>query len=308
MFLMQKGIMTAISVRGLRKSYGDFEAVKGISFEVPEGSFFAFLGPNGAGKSTTISIVCSLLGYDSGEVEVFGRPVTDPSVKGDIGVVFQDPMMDGRLTVRENLTVRGGMYGLSGDVLKESVDRALEVSDSVEFADRPYGKLSGGQRRRADIARALVHSPRLLLLDEPTSGLDPQTRRRIWDTVNRLNREEGLTILLTTHYMEEAAGADDIIIINHGEIAAHGTPAMLRERYCSDRMTVVPKNMDAVASVLSDAGIGFSVRADTVEIPLASTVDAAPVVAMLDGMIDSLEVRNGTLDDAFIRITGEEME
>ena len=308
MFLMQKGIMTAISVRGLRKSYGDFEAVKGISFEVPEGSFFAFLGPNGAGKSTTISIVCSLLGYDSGEVEVFGRLVTDPSVKGDIGVVFQDPMMDGRLTVRENLTVRGGMYGLSGDVLKESVDRALEVSDSVEFADRPYGKLSGGQRRRADIARALVHSPRLLLLDEPTSGLDPQTRRRIWDTVNRLNRDEGLTILLTTHYMEEAAGADDIVIINHGGIAAHGTPAMLRERYCSDRMTVVPKDMDAVASVLSDAGIRFSVRADTVEIPLASTVDAAPVVAMLDGMIDSLEVRNGTLDDAFIRITGEEME
>ena len=308
MFLMQKDIMTAISVRGLRKSYGDFEAVKGISFEVPEGSFFAFLGPNGAGKSTTISIVCSLLGYDSGEVEVFERPVTDPSVKGDIGVVFQDPMMDGRLTVRENLTVRGGMYGLSGDVLKESVDRALEVSDSVEFADRPYGKLSGGQRRRADIARALVHSPRLLLLDEPTSGLDPQTRRRIWDTVNRLNRDEGLTILLTTHYMEEAAGADDIVIINHGGIAAHGTPAMLRERYCSDRMTVVPKDMDAVASVLSDAGIRFSVRADTVEIPLASTVDAAPVVAMLDGMIDSLEVRNGTLDDAFIRITGEEME
>lgn len=308
MFLMQKDIMTAISVRGLRKSYGDFEAVKGMSFEVPEGSFFAFLGPNGAGKSTTISIVCSLLGYDSGEVEVFGRPVTDPSVKGDIGVVFQDPMMDGRLTVRENLTVRGGMYGLSGDVLEESVDRALEVSDSVEFADRPYGKLSGGQRRRADIARALVHSPRLLLLDEPTSGLDPQTRRHIWDTVNRLNREGELTILLTTHYMEEAAGADDIVIVNHGEIAAHGTPAMLRERYCSDRMTVVPKDMDAVASVLSDAGIGFSVRADTVEIPLASTVDAAPVIAMLDGMIDSLEVRNGTLDDAFIRITGEEME
>ena len=300
--------MTAISVRGLRKSYGDFEAVKGISFEVPEESFFAFLGPNGAGKSTTISIVCSLLGYDSGKVEVFGRPVTDPSVKRDIGVVFQDPMMDERLTVRENLTVRGGMYGLSGDVLEGSVARALEVSDSVEFADRPYGKLSGGQRRRADIARALVHSPRLLLLDEPTSGLDPQTRRHIWDTVNRLNREEGLTILLTTHYMEEAAGADDIVIINHGEIAAHGTPAMLRERYCSDRMTVVPKDMDAVASVLSDAGIGFSVRADTVEIPLASTVDAAPVVAMLDGMIDSLEVRNGTLDDAFIRITGEEME
>ena len=300
--------MNAISVRDLRKSYGDVEAVKGISFDVPEGSFFAFLGPNGAGKSTTISIICSLLDYDSGEVRVFDTDVSDPSVKGEIGVVFQDAMMDGRLTVRENLSVRGGMYGMTGDVRESAVDRAILVSDSAEFADRPYGKLSGGQRRRADIARALVHSPRLLLLDEPTSGLDPQTRRRIWDTVNRLNREEGLTILLTTHYMEEAAGADDIVIVNHGEIAAHGTPAMLRERYCSDRMTVVPKDMDGVASVLSDAGIGFSVRADTVEIPLASTVDAAPVVAMLDGMIDSLEVRNGTLDDAFIRITGEEME
>ena len=300
--------MNAISVRGLRKSYGDFEAVKGISFDVPEGSFFAFLGPNGAGKSTTISIICSLLGYDSGDVEVFGRPVTDPSIKRDLGVVFQDPMLDARLTVRENLAVRGGLYGLSGDALTESVHRALEVTDSVDFADRPYGKLSGGQRRRADIARALVHSPRLLLLDEPTSGLDPQTRRYIWNTVNGLNRDEGLTVLLTTHYMEEAAGADDIVIINRGEIAAHGTPAMLRERYCSDRMTVVPKDMDAVTSVLAGAGIGFSVRTDTVEIPLASTVDAAPVVAMLDGMIDSLEVRNGTLDDAFIRITGEAMD
>ena len=300
--------MNAISVRDLRKSYGDLEAVKGISFDVPEGSFFAFLGPNGAGKSTTISIICSLLGYDSGSVEVFGKDVTDPSVKGEIGVVFQDPMMDSRLTVRENLTVRGGMYGLSGEVLSASVDRAVEVSDSSEFADRPYGKLSGGQRRRADIARALVHSPRLLLLDEPTSGLDPQTRRYIWDTVNRLNRDSGLTVLLTTHYMEEAAGADDIVIINHGEIAAHGTPAMLRERYCSDRMAVVPKDMEAVRKVLDGAGIGYTVRADTVEVPLASTVDAVPIVAMLDGMLDSLEVRNGTLDDAFIRITGEEME
>ena len=182
------------------------------------------------------------------------------------------------------------------------------MSDSSEFADRRYGSLSGGQRRRADIARALVHSPRLLLLDEPTAGLDPQTRKRIWDTVNGLNRDGGLTVLLTTHYMEEAAGADDIVIVNHGEIAAHGTPAMLRERYCSDRMTVVPKDMAAVTRTLADAGVGFSVHADTVEIPLASTVDAVPLVAMLDGMLESLEVRNGTLDDAFIRITGEEME
>ena len=300
--------MNAISVRNLRKSYGDVEAVKGISFEVPEGSFFAFLGPNGAGKSTTISIICSLLAYDSGTVEVFGRDVSDPSVKGDIGVVFQDPMMDARLTVRENLTVRGGLYGLSEESLRGSVDRALEVSDSAEFADRRYGTLSGGQRRRADIARALVHRPRLLLLDEPTAGLDPQTRKRMWDTIIGLNRDEGLTVLLTTHYMEEAAGADDIVIVNRGEIAAHGTPAMLRERYCSDTVSVVPKDMSAVRGLLDSKGIAYEMHADTVEIALASTVDAVPIIRMLEGMLDSLEVRTGTLDDAFIRITGEEIE
>lgn len=300
--------MNAISVRDLRKSYGDVEAVKGISFDVPEGSFFAFLGPNGAGKSTTISIICSLLDYDSGEVRVFDTDVSDPSVKGEIGVVFQDAMMDGRLTVRENLSVRGGMYGMTGDVLESAVDRAILVSDSAEFADRPYGKLSGGQRRRADIARALVHGPRLLLLDEPTAGLDPQTRSRIWGTITELNRAEGLTVLLTTHYMEEAAGADDVVIVNHGVVAAHGTPTMLRDRYCSDRMSVVPRDMDGVASILESEGIRFETHADVIEIPLSSTLDAIPIMRRLDGLVESLEVRSGSLDDAFIRITGEEME
>lgn len=300
--------MNTISVRDLRKSYGDVEAVKGISFDVPEGSFFAFLGPNGAGKSTTISIVCSLLARDSGSVELFGRDVSDPTVKGEIGVVFQDPMMDSRLTVRENLTLRGGLYGIRGDTLRTAVDRAISISDSSEFADQRYGTLSGGQRRRADIARALVHGPRLLLLDEPTAGLDPQTRKRIWDTVDSLNRDEGITVLLTTHYMEEAAGADDIVIINHGEIAAHGTPSMLRETYCSDWMAVVPKDMDLVRGLLDGRDIPYRVHADTVEIQLARTTDAIPIVAMLDGLVESLEVRTGTLDDAFIKITGEGME
>lgn len=299
--------MSAISVRDLRKSYGDVEAVKGISFDVPEGSFFAFLGPNGAGKSTTISIICSLLDYDSGEVRVFDTDVSDPSVKREIGVVFQDAMMDGRLTVRENLSVRGGMYGMTGDVLERAVDRAIRVSDSSEFADRPYGKLSGGQRRRADIARALVHGPRLLLLDEPTAGLDPQTRSRIWGTITELNRTEGLTVLLTTHYMEEA-GADDVVIVNHGVVAAHGTPTMLRERYCSDRMSVVPRDMNGVASLLESEGIRYETHADVIEIPLSSTLDAIPIMRRLDGLVESLEVRSGSLDDAFIRITGEGME
>ena len=300
--------MNAISVNGLHKSYGELEAVKGISFDVPEGSFFAFLGPNGAGKSTTISIICSLLGYDSGTVEIFGKDVEDASVKRDIGVVFQDPMMDARLTVRENLTVRGGMYGLTGDELASAVDRAIDISDSTEFADRKYGALSGGQRRRADIARALVHSPKLLLLDEPTAGLDPRTRSNIWNTVNRLNRDSGLTVLLTTHYMEEAAEADDVVIINHGEIAAHGTPAMLKETYCSDMMVAVPADMTETTGTLDSIGVEYTVVADAVEIPLKSTVDAVPIINALDGKMRSFEVRTGSLDDAFIRITGEAIE
>ena len=273
---------------------------------MPEGSFFAFLGPNGAGKSTTISIICSLLGKDSGEVTVFGKDTSDPSMRSTIGVVFQDSMLDQRLTVRENVTIRGAMYGL--DDLDRAVEDAISEADATEFADRPYGKLSGGQRRRADIARALVHRPRLLILDEPTAGLDPQTRRNIWETITDLNRRSGLTVFLTTHYMEEAAGADDIVVINKGEIVAHGTPATLRESFCSDSMLVQPKDMDSVRKVLDGSGIGYSVENDTIVIPLASTLDSVPIIASLDGMMLSLEVRTGTLDDAFINITGEAIE
>ena len=298
--------MTAISVRELRKSFGDVQAVKGITFDVPEGSFFAFLGPNGAGKSTTISIICSLLARDSGDVTVFGKDTSDPSMRNSIGVVFQDSMMDQRLTVRENIHIRGAMYGLED--LDTAVDTAISEADATEFADRPYGKLSGGQRRRADIARALVHRPRLLILDEPTAGLDPQTRRNIWETITDLNRRSGLTVFLTTHYMEEAAGADDIVVINKGEIVAHGTPATLRESFCSDSMLVQPKDMDSVKKVLDGSGIRYNVENDTIVIPLASTLDSIPIIASLDGMMLSLEVRTGTLDDAFINITGEAIE
>ena len=298
--------MTAISVRELRKSFNDVQAVKGISFDVPEGSFFAFLGPNGAGKSTTISIICSLLGKDSGEVTVFGKDTSDPSMRNTIGVVFQDSMLDQRLTVRENIAIRGAMYRL--DDLDKAVEDAISEADATEFADRPYGKLSGGQRRRADIARALVHRPRLLILDEPTAGLDPQTRRNIWETITDLNRRSGLTVFLTTHYMEEAAGADDIVVINKGEIVAHGTPATLRESFCSDSMLVQPKDMDSVRKVLDGSGIEYNVENDTIVIPLASTLDSVPIIVSLDGMMLSLEVRTGTLDDAFINITGEAIE
>lgn len=298
--------MSAISVRDLRKSFGDVQAVKGISFDVPEGSFFAFLGPNGAGKSTTISIICSLLERDSGDVTVFGMDPSDPSMRSSIGIVFQDPMLDSKLTVRENIRMRGAMYALPD--LDIAVDEAISEADAVEFADRPYGKLSGGQRRRADIARALVHRPKLLILDEPTAGLDPQTRKNIWNTISGLNERNGITVLLTTHYMEEAADADDIVIIDKGEIVAHGTPATLRESFCSDKMVVQPIDLNSVVSKLDSMSVRYSVKNDTVTIQLKSTLDAIPIVKELDGMISSFEVRTGTLDDAFINITGEDIE
>ena len=295
-------------VRDLVKSFDGVRAVDGIGFEVPAGSFFAFLGPNGAGKSTTLSIICSALARDSGVVEVFGRDAGDPAVRRDIGVVFQGSMMDRILTVRENLALRGGMYGLSGTELSEAVSDAIALADCGEFADRRYGDLSGGQRRRADIARALIHRPRLLLLDEPTSGLDPQTRMRIWETVRSLSSEEGMTVLLTTHYMEEAADADDVVVINRGRVVAHGTPEHLKETYCSDMLTVAATDPEGVRGVLESMGLGYSESRGVFEVPLASTLDAVGVLGRLEGMMSSFEVRTGTLDDAFIRITGEEME
>lgn len=300
--------MSAISVRGLRKSYGDREAVKGIDFEVPEGLFFAFLGPNGAGKSTTISIICSLMEQDSGEVLLFGNDSSLPEVRRDIGVVFQDSMMDRMLTVRENVTLRGSMYGLTGDDLKDAVSSAISKADAIEFADQRYGQLSGGQRRRADIARALVHSPRILLLDEPTSGLDPQTRKTIWETITTLNRESGMTIFLTTHYMEEASESDDVVIIDHGTIVAHGTPVQLREKYCSDNMVLVPLDMEKLCSALDSSGTPYTVVKDIVHMDIQNTMDALPIIESVKGLISSFEVRMGTLDDAFINITGGELE
>ena len=294
--------MSAVSVRDLRKSYGDFEAVKGISFDVKEGSFFAFLGPNGAGKSTTISILCSLLDLNSGTVEVFGK---DPnSARTEIGVVFQDHMLDDRLTVRENISLRGSMYGISGQELKDAVDKVIGLTDATEFADREYGQLSGGQKRRADIARALVHNPKMIVLDEPTAGLDPQSRTALWRTVFDLNRNTGLTVFLTTHYMEEASDADDIVIIDHGEIVAQGTSDELKERYCTDYIRAIPKDQASFVNKLSFENIRFTEDKGIFTIPVKDTISSIGLLNKFKDDLESFEVRTGTLDEAFIKITG----
>ncbi len=298
-----------IEVKGLMKSYGSVRAVKGVDFYVEAGRLFAFLGPNGAGKSTTIDMLCTLLKADAGEAIIDGHTlgVEDAAIRRAIGVVFQDHLLDPLLTVEENLRVRGGLYPHAPGELGEAIRRAASVTDIGEFIRRPYGKLSGGQMRRADIARALVNTPKILFLDEPTTGLDPQTRKSVWDSVRALQQETGLTVFLTTHYMEEAAEADYVVVIDDGKIAARGTPTALKEEYASDQLKITPTDMPGLLAALDDQDIAYTRVADRVIIRLGATMEALPLLNRLREFIGGFEVLNGTMDDAFIGITGKEI-
>lgn len=299
-----------IEVEGLRKSYGSIRAVDGLDFYVEKGKLFAFLGPNGAGKSTTIDIICTFLRPDSGKVTVDGFALgsQDTEIRKIIGAVFQDGLLDELLTVEENLKIRGSFYGLRGKRLHEAVANAAETTGVTELLKRPYGKLSGGQRRRCDIARALVNTPKILFLDEPTTGLDPQTRRYVWDTITEIRQKNDMTVFLTTHYMEEAACADYVIVIDKGEISAKGTPSELKDRFSSDRLVLSSRSAsEEISELLRQKDLTFTVVADTVTVPLVSTLDALPVLEACRPYIESFEVIKGTMDDAFIAITGKEI-
>lgn len=299
-----------IEVTGLRKKFGSLEAVKKVDFTVKEGSLFAFLGPNGAGKSTTIDIVSTQLQPDGGEVIIDGYRLgqDDDRIRSSIGIVFQDSLLDPLLNVEENLQIRGRLYGRSRPELKAAIEAAAETAGVAEFLKRPYGKLSGGQRRRADIARALIHTPNVLFLDEPTTGLDPQTRKKVWEMVLKLQREQGMTVFLTTHYMEEAAQADYITIIDHGEVLAQGTPLELKNRYASDRMKIKPVNGAELDALLAELGLAFDRDAAGIyHIPLNRTVEAFGILDRCRDNIANLEVVNGTMDDVFINLTGTEV-
>jgi multidrug/hemolysin transport system ATP-binding protein len=298
-----------IEVSGLKKSYGSVRAVKGIDFYVESGKIFAFLGPNGAGKSTTIDIICTFLKPDAGSVTVDGSVlgVNDAAIRASIGAVFQDSLLDGLLTVEENLKTRGSFYGLRGRALNDAALKAARVTGITEILGRPYGKLSGGQRRRCDISRALVHMPKILFLDEPTTGLDPQTRRSVWETVTALQRETGMTVFMTTHYMEEASGADYVIIIDDGLIAAKGTPSELKEKYTSDKLSLVCKDVSAVRARLEEMRLQHRVVAEQVIVPVPRTLDALPIVNRFSDLISGFEVTKGTMDEAFIAVTGKEI-
>lgn len=298
-----------IEVTGLQKSYGSVHAVKGLDFYVESGKIFAFLGPNGAGKSTTIDIICTFLKADAGTVVVDGHTLgkDDNAIRSSIGAVFQDGLLDPLLTVQENLRIRAGFYGLKGKKRERVIAEVAKKAGVMDYLKRPYGKLSGGQRRRCDIARALVNTPKILFLDEPTTGLDPQTRKSVWETITALQRETGMTIFLTTHYMEEAAEADYVIVIDNGNIVAKGTPSDLKERFTTDKLTLTAPDAAKVTAALDALGQKYSVAANRVTVPIPNTMAALPIVERLKSDVSGFTVTTGTMYDAFIAITGKEI-
>ncbi|MGC6174405.1 ATP-binding cassette domain-containing protein [Lacrimispora sp. 38-1] len=299
-----------IEVSNLQKSYSNLSAVKNINFYVERGKLFSFLGTNGAGKSTTIDILCTLMSYNSGEVTIDGLDLCRDrqSIRNIIGVVFQDSVLDPLLTVRENLIIRAEFYQSDRAMIQKAVYEAAQATELCEFIDRPYGKLSGGQRRRADIARALINTPKILFLDEPTTGLDPQTRKSIWNAIKLLQKKTGMTVFLTTHYMEEAAESDYVIVLDHGEIAAKGTPVELKTKYATDRLRLSVSDECALRQILLDFKLDFTISAGEFVINLTDTMKALPVLEKCKSCISSFQVLQGTMDDAFIGIMGRELK
>ena len=294
-----------IEIDHLNKSFGDIRAVNDLSFQVRPGELFAFLGVNGAGKSTTISILCGLLRQDSGAVRVCGAEVdrAGGALSRRLGVVFQASVLDQALTVRDNLSSRAALYGISGKALKERLNALSEMLDLKPLMNRTVGKLSGGQRRRIDIARALLHSPEILILDEPTTGLDPQTRKMIWDAVRSLREQENLTVFLTTHYMEEAADADYVVILDAGKIAAEGTPLQLKNAYTGDFVTLYHADEAAVRAL----GYPVEVLPDALRVAVPDTRAVTELIVQNPALFSDYEVVKGRMDDVFLAATGKNL-
>ena len=298
-------IKNIIEIKDLSKSFGEVKAVQNISFEVHEGELFAFLGVNGAGKSTTINVMCAQLGKDTGSVIIDGCDLdTDAEkIKSNIGVVFQDSALDKALTVKENLESRAALYGIVGKDFKKRLGELSQLLDLSSLLSRPLGKLSGGQRRRIDIARALLHSPKILILDEPTTGLDPQTRKLIWQVVEDLRRRENMTVFLTTHYMEEAADADYVVILDGGRIAAHGTPRELKNTYSGDFVTIYGITEDQAASL----GAAYERIKDAYRLSVPNTAAVTELIIRHPDIFYDYEITKGKMDDVFIAVTGKRL-
>ena len=295
-----------IEINNLDKSFQDVHAVNDLSLRVKEGELFAFLGVNGAGKSTTISIMCGMLAKDGGKVFIDGKDVDKDmrEITKELGVVFQNTVLDAKLSVKDNLTSRAALYGITG---KEAKQRIANLADLLEFKDilnRTFGKLSGGQKRRVDVARALLNNPKILILDEPTTGLDPEARKALWSVVTSLRKNQNMTVFLTTHYMEEAADADYVVILDSGKISAEGTPLELKNNYTGDFVTIYNVDEDRIKAL----GLPYENIRDAVRIAVKNTEEARDLIVKHPDLFTDFEITKGKMDDVFLAVTGKKLE
>jgi len=295
-----------IKIDRLSKAFGEIKAVQDLSFRVKTGELFAFLGVNGAGKSTTINIMCGQLAKDSGTVTIDGTDLDKDTdrIKNALGVVFQDSVLDKALSVKDNLESRAALYGICGEAFRQRLEALAKLLDFGDFLKRPVGKLSGGQRRRIDIARALLHKPKILILDEPTTGLDPQTRKLLWDVVSNLRKTENMTVFLTTHYMEEAAEADYVVILDSGKIAAEGTPLTLKNTYTGDFITLYGVEEETVKAL----GVDYTAIRDAYRLAVPNTAKATQLILQHPEVFTDFEITKGKMDDVFLHVTGKKLE
>ncbi len=298
--------MNIIEIVNLKKYFGEVKAVDDISFSVKEGELFAFLGLNGAGKSTTINIICGILKKDRGKVVIDGVNIDENNYKskGKIGVVFQESVLDKKLSVRDNLESRAGLYNIFGSDFENRLNEIDELLHIKEIIKKPIEKLSGGQRRKVDIARAILHKPKILILDEPTTGLDPKTRKTVWEALDSMRKKEHITIFLTTHYMEEATDANNIVILDGGKIVAKGTPLELKNKYTGDFIRLYGVSEDAVKSM----GVAYESLPDGFKIAVKNTEEATKLILKHPKVFGDYEITKGRIDDVFLAVTGKKLE
>ena len=294
-----------IEIEGLNKTFGDVKAVNDLSFHVDKGELFAFLGVNGAGKSTTISIICGTLEKDSGKVVVCGKNADEElsAITREIGVVFQNSVLDGVLSVKDNLLSRASLYGIYGAAAENRINELAELLEFKPLLNRTLKNLSGGQRRRIDVARALLHKPSVLILDEPTTGLDPQTRKNLWEVIENLRKVDGMTVFLTTHYMEETADADYVVILDGGKIVAEGTPLALKNEYAGDYITLY----GADEKTAEKLGKDYEKIQDAIRISVSSTEEAKKLILAYPEIFTDFEITKGKMDDFFLAATGKKL-
>ena len=297
--------MNSIEIKHLTKSFGDTKAVDDLSFSVEKGTFFSFLGINGAGKSTTISMICGELTSDAGEIYIEGKDIKThmDEVRTTIGVVYQNSALDDVLTVYDNLKYRAALYGITGNSFKKKLEELSILLDFKDFLKKPLNKLSGGQRRRIDIARALIHEPELLILDEPTTGLDPQTRKTLWKVIDNLRKEKHMTVFLTTHYMEEAAEADQVVIIDHGRQIASGTPHELKQKYAYDYLNIYHVKEEDIKSL----GHSYTYNKDHYTIRVNHPGVVKEMILQKPELFNDFELVKGRMDDVFLNVTGNKL-